>query len=231
MVTLLHYLLIIVMPETAKLSANLVGLNLSDKLAVTATYSDGTTRDVTADAKLSPHPNVVQLSIDLADADGDGFADAVIKTKTKSNQSNDKVATGDVTGDGNWSPRSNTKRLSIATGDVNGDGISEMVVGNSFSWGVSNSSSSRSADRNLGASNPAYGSTGRLADGKNSLSGGALPRWRSYICIGSRQPHRWYYCKRRQKTQVVICALHKPMNTESLNLMIGEKEAMPFPPN
>jgi hypothetical protein len=71
---------------------------------------------------------VVQLSIDLADTDGDGFADAIIKTKTKSNQSNDRVAADDTDGDGIiWSPKSNIKSLPVVVGDI--DGTTELLVG------------------------------------------------------------------------------------------------------
>jgi hypothetical protein len=116
--------------RTGKQGANLVGLNLSGKNIVTAMFSDGTTRDITNDAKISPHPNVVQLSIDLADTDGDGFADAIIKTKTKSNQSNDRVAAGDTDGDGIiWSPKSNFKSLPVVMGDIDEDGETELLVG------------------------------------------------------------------------------------------------------
>jgi hypothetical protein len=64
------------------------------------------------------------------DTDGDGIADAVIKTKTKSNQSNDRTASGNVNDDNEiWSPRSNLKVLPVNTGDIDGDNAPEFLVG------------------------------------------------------------------------------------------------------
>jgi hypothetical protein len=59
---------------------------------------------------------------------------AIIKTKTKSNQSNDRVASSQQNNTGMvWSPRSNIKILPLKTGDVDGDGIPETLVGNNNS--------------------------------------------------------------------------------------------------
>jgi predicted lipoprotein with Yx(FWY)xxD motif len=52
---------------------------------------------------------------------------AVIKTKTKSNQSNDRTGSSLV-----WSPRSN-RIMNVAVGDLDGDGLSEIIVGNKIS--------------------------------------------------------------------------------------------------
>lgn len=104
--------------------------NSADKLTATGTFSNGSTRDITESLVINTnHDGIKQYNITVADLDDDGIADAVIKTKTKSNQSNDRVATGDVDGDGLiWSPRSNIKMINVAAGDVNGDGVSEMVA-------------------------------------------------------------------------------------------------------
>ena len=128
--------------RTGKQGANLVGLNLSDRYTVTATFSDGSSRDITNDAKLSHHPNVVQATIDVEDTDGDGFADAIIKTKTKSNQSNDRTTSAN---DENeiWSPRSNIKVLPVATGDLDGDNVPEFLVGGMMPGGSVISSAMR----------------------------------------------------------------------------------------
>jgi hypothetical protein len=60
-------------------------------------------------------------------------AAAVIKTKTKSNQSNDRIVNTETDNSGIiWSPRSNLKVLPIAIGDVDGDGVAETIVGNNI---------------------------------------------------------------------------------------------------
>jgi hypothetical protein len=61
-------------------------------------------------------------------------AAAVIKTKTKSNQSNDRMISSQQDNSGIiWSPRSNLKVLPISVGDVDGDGVPETIVGNNSS--------------------------------------------------------------------------------------------------
>jgi hypothetical protein len=96
-----------------------------------AVFSDGSMQDVTGGLKTNAsNNNIRQYSITLADLDGDGAPEAVVKTKTKSNQSNDRVASGDVDGDGIWSPRSNIKLIRVAAGDVDGDGQVDMNAGN-----------------------------------------------------------------------------------------------------
>ncbi|MCC7402611.1 MAG: hypothetical protein IT214_14115 [Chitinophagaceae bacterium] len=56
---------------------------------------------------------------------------AVIKLKTKSNQSNDRVVNSNQDNSGiTWSPRSNLKVLPASIGDLDDDGIPEMVIGN-----------------------------------------------------------------------------------------------------
>ncbi len=58
-------------------------------------------------------------------------AAALIKTKTKSNQSNDRAVNTEQDNSGiTWSPRSNLKVLPITVGDVDGDGVPETIVGN-----------------------------------------------------------------------------------------------------
>lgn len=52
-------------------------------------------------------------------------AQAVVKTKTKSNQSNDRTAGSNLV----WSPRSN-RVMNITAGDLDGDGKAEIIVGN-----------------------------------------------------------------------------------------------------
>ncbi len=105
-------------------------LNMASGGRAIASFSDGSTQDVTDMVTASSANNVRQYNIIVADVDGDGESEAVIKTKTKSNQSNDRVAAGDLDGDGIWSPRSNIKMIRVATGDVNGDGIADLAAGN-----------------------------------------------------------------------------------------------------
>lgn len=106
-------------------------------LTATGTFSDGSSRDITDNIEVNTkHAGIKQYNITVSDSDDDGIADAVIKTKTKSNQSNDRVAAGDVDGDGRVeainTSKANLKTLSIATGDVNGDGFSDIMVGAPF---------------------------------------------------------------------------------------------------
>jgi len=118
--------------RTGKQGANLIGINLADNFTVTANFSDGSTKDITEDARVSHHPNVVQFVIDTEDSDGDGFADAVSdqKIKTKSNIKNDRVAAPDNENEDEiWSPRSNLKSLPMQITDVDGDGRAESIVG------------------------------------------------------------------------------------------------------
>jgi len=118
--------------RTGKQGANLIGINLADNFTVTANFSDGTTKDITAEARVSHHPNVVQFVIDTEDSDGDGLADAVSdqKIKTKSNIKNDRVAApGNENEEEIWSPRSNLKSLPMQITDVDEDGRPESIVG------------------------------------------------------------------------------------------------------
>lgn len=103
------------------------------KLTATGTFSDGSTRDITESVEVNrAHDGIRQYTITVSDMDDDGAADAIIKTKTKSNQSNDRMAGGDADNDGVWSPRSNIKVLRLVSGDVDGDGLSEMSVAAPF---------------------------------------------------------------------------------------------------
>ena len=71
-------------------------LRNGSRLTATGTFSDGSTRDVTESLEVNTdHPGVKQYTITVADLDDDGTADAIIKTKTKSNQSNDRMAAAD----------------------------------------------------------------------------------------------------------------------------------------
>jgi len=157
---------------------------------ITATYSDGSSWDITADAQISSSGNNLrQFTIMVADLDDDGMADAVVKigksrsniqnnrmltgtgedngnamegvkigksrsniqnnrivkgndeedqelgvvkTKTKSNQSNDRMMSDDE-GNGIWSPRSNITMYAIAVGDLDGDGKPEAIINTSRS--------------------------------------------------------------------------------------------------
>lgn len=83
-------------------------------------------------------------SVEFITAEGSAAqAAALIKTKTKSNQSNDRIGTtqpdpeaGLMTAVINTS-RSNIKNQRVATGDVNGDGSAEIIVGNGTDGGIS----------------------------------------------------------------------------------------------
>ncbi|TMI94439.1 MAG: hypothetical protein E6H06_09280 [Bacteroidetes bacterium] len=115
-------------------AGDLDGDGIGDTRAI-ATFSDGSTEDVTDALTINTsHSNIKQFSITVADLDGDGEADAILKTKTKSNQSNDRVATGDLNGDGategiiKTKTKSNQSNDRVAVGDINGDGVTEAII-------------------------------------------------------------------------------------------------------
>lgn len=110
--------------------------NSEGRHTATGTFSDGSSRDITNDITINTaHNGVKQYNINIGDLDGDGAAEAVIKTKTKSNQSNDRIAVGNIEEDDIWSPRSNIKMLNVATGDLDGDGLAETIIGGALPGG------------------------------------------------------------------------------------------------
>jgi len=129
-------------------------INIADGdngLALTGQYENGTKKETRVMSKVSRHPNVVQWIIPIGDTDADEAAASVVKTRTKSNNSNDRMINTDLNAD-NSSSQSYTKNLPVLIGDIDNDGISEILTGNSF--GATNNSG-----KNKGA----------------SLLGGALP--------------------------------------------------------
>lgn len=105
--------------------------NTASLLRAVATFSDGTTEDVSSAINVNiANGNVRQYQLAVADLDGDGVAEAVVKTKTKSNQSNDRVSAADLDADGIWSPRSNVKMIPVTAAEANGDGSIDLHAGN-----------------------------------------------------------------------------------------------------
>lgn len=117
-------------PNARRLTSITIFSN-SNGFTATGTFSDGSSRDVSESVDVnSDHTGVRQYNLALEDADNDGQADAVVKTKTKSNQSNDRIAGGDADNDGIWSPRSNiTKIIQVGTGDADDDGATDIQAG------------------------------------------------------------------------------------------------------
>ncbi len=106
-----------------------ISIDADNKTTMTSQYENGTKDETAATTKIIQHAGVRQYDINTGDADDDGVA-ALIKTKTKSNQSNDRVAAG--AGDEEiWSPRSNIKIIPVVSGDLDGDGAQDMIAGNS----------------------------------------------------------------------------------------------------
>jgi len=98
-------------------------------LRATATFSDGSSSDITESLEVNnAHNGVRQYSVMVSDVDGDGHADAVLKTRTKSNQTNERMAANAE--EEIWSPRSNIKTIPVTTGDLDGDGAADMIAGN-----------------------------------------------------------------------------------------------------
>jgi hypothetical protein len=132
--------------------------NGETKFRATATFSDGSMHDVSDAVTVnSSGQGVKQYTVLVADLDDDGNADAVlkisksrsninnnrliidnensdelnvVKSKTKSNQSNDRMS---VVDNMIWSPRSNTDLYAIAVADLDGDGKAEAAINNSNS--------------------------------------------------------------------------------------------------
>lgn len=119
--------------KTGDPNANrLTGISVSgtgSALKATGTFSDGSKTDITESIEVNTaHNGVRQYSVTVGDLDGDGQFDAVLKTRTKSNQTNERMA---ATADENeiWSPRSNIKTIPVVTGDLDGDGTAELLGG------------------------------------------------------------------------------------------------------
>jgi hypothetical protein len=126
-------------------------------LKATASFSDGSTWDITKDILVNnSHTRYRQYGIAVADLDGDGMADAVIntsrsniknqrttntdneeeplgvvKTKTKSNQSNDRMSNGSIGNSDVCNPCTNTYRVIVA--DLDADGKAEAALNTSHS--------------------------------------------------------------------------------------------------
>jgi hypothetical protein len=107
---------------------------------VTSQQENGTKKEVRVMPKISHHPNVIQWIIPVDDTNAEA-AEAVIKTKTKSNQSNDRMA--GATNDGNGDTKTYTKTLPSFIGDIDDDGISEILTGNTFA--TSNTANNKGA--------------------------------------------------------------------------------------
>lgn len=118
--------------------------DLDDGATLTSQYQNGTRKDVRVLSKVSHHPNIVQWIIPVGDADDDVAAEWVVKTRTKSNNSNDRMAGGGMNND-NGGLLTYTKNLPVHIGDIDGDGLSEILAGNNFdatnTHGVSKGSS------------------------------------------------------------------------------------------
>lgn len=114
---------------------SITGITISrpnGQLQAIASFSDGGTSNVTDAVTLNNGgAGVRQYNLVVADLDEDGTAESVVKTKTKSNQSNDRMAGGgDVAEEEIWSPRSNIRLIRVSAADLDGDGSPELVAGN-----------------------------------------------------------------------------------------------------
>jgi hypothetical protein len=100
-----------------------------NETTLTSQYDNGSKKETRVLAAISSHPNVIQWIIPVDDMNTEA-TEAVIKTKTKSNQSNDRMA--NATNGRNNNSKSYTKELPIFIGDMDNDGISEILTGNAF---------------------------------------------------------------------------------------------------
>lgn len=94
----------------------------------------------------------------IADTGSVETALSLIKTKTKSNQSNDRTSGSSLI----WSPRSN-RVMNMAVGDLDGDGAAELLVGNKIT------------DFSMSRVKKEYFETGDKPTQEQRLVGGALP--------------------------------------------------------
>ncbi len=103
-----------------------ISIDADNKTTMTSQYENGTKEETAAITKIIQHAGVRQYEINTGDSDDDGVA-ALIKTKTKSNQSNDRVAAG--AGDEEiWSPRSNISEVRLAPVGFDENGITYMTA-------------------------------------------------------------------------------------------------------
>ncbi|MBN8675852.1 MAG: hypothetical protein J0L56_17095 [Chitinophagales bacterium] len=103
-----------------------ISIDADNKTTMTSQYENGTKEETAATTKIIQHAGVKQYDINTGDTDDDGVA-ALIKTKTKSNQSNDRVAAGD-TDEEIWSPRSNISEVRLTPVAVDENGITYMTT-------------------------------------------------------------------------------------------------------
>ncbi|HLO37381.1 MAG TPA: FG-GAP-like repeat-containing protein, partial [Lacibacter sp.] len=101
-------------------------------ITVRGLFSDGTTKDITEYCDSKQQPGVMQISIAVADVDGDGMSDLIwsprsnVGVNARTNNINvNELPTAIIN-----TSRSNIKHLAVAIGDVDSDGISEILVGN-----------------------------------------------------------------------------------------------------
>ncbi|MEO8406238.1 MAG: hypothetical protein ABI480_16635, partial [Chitinophagaceae bacterium] len=118
--------------EVLKSNKNISSVILSpagDGLKATATYSDGSTQDITDNISSNTgHAQVKQFSITIADNDGDGAAEATVNT-TRSNIKRPRSMTTDTNTDEIWSPRSNfRKMIPVTVPDMTGDNQPVLVA-------------------------------------------------------------------------------------------------------
>lgn len=130
-------------------------INITDRnnaAELTSQYGNGTKKESRVMSKVNQHPNVIQWVVPVDDdTDADALMEAVVKTRTKSNNSNDRMVGAGMNNDNSGS-QAYIKNLPVLIGDIDDDGLSEILAGNSFD-----------------ATNTDVGSKGA------SLLGGALP--------------------------------------------------------
>ncbi len=98
-------------------------------LTATATFSDGTTQDVTAMIEMKQSGAVQQFSVHTGDVDGDGAPDLIWSPRSNIGVSaqSAKVNVQDIS----FTKRTNQyiQNLPVLIGDVDGDGVPELIVG------------------------------------------------------------------------------------------------------
>lgn len=97
---------------------------------VIATFSDGTSQDISELVDIKQSGSVLQCSVQLGDVDGDGMADLIWSPRSNIGVSSEsaKVNVQDLS----FTKKTDhhVQHMAVHIGDVDGDGMTEIIIGN-----------------------------------------------------------------------------------------------------